>query len=134
MSQSKTNEELVELFKSASSQKTRDEAFAELYSCNIKMLSKLVKNVWYNKNQIKPQELRHFALIGLFNAAKHFKPNCKAKFSTYAYNVIQNYLREEVRNSDMIPVSNYLRKKGCEIKIMTRFTDVLIEWYPDLQS
>lgn len=109
-------EELVLAYKEAATRKERDRIFEQLLESNYGMLVSLAKKTSRDKEKISFEELEQCAIIGFFNALKDFNPSRKAaKFTSYAYTVIKHYLQEEVRNSDLIPVSIYYRKKGAKI-------------------
>ena len=111
------NEKLAQSYKNAASPAEKDKIFKELVQNNAKMLSSLAKKTWHDPENVSFKELIHLAMVALFYSVTNYNPKKGVKFSTYAYTTIKNYLNEEVRNSDLIIVSHYLRKKGhkrCE--------------------
>ena len=118
-------QELMQLYKNASSKAEKNYAFEKLLDCNGKMLASLVKKTWHKPERVSSKELRHFASIGLFRALESYdaKKAKGASFSTYAYRVIKNYLNEEVRNSDLVPISAYFRKQGYKCSEMSEYND-----------
>ena len=118
-------QELIQLYKNADSRAERDYAFGKLLESNEKMLISLAKKTCHRPKQVSFEELIHFATIGFFQALDSYNPKKAngAKFSTYAYCVIRNYLNEEVRNSDLVPISKYFRKKGAKSIGMSDYND-----------
>ena len=113
----------MQLYKNACSEAERNYAFGKLLENNSRMLAALVKKTWHKPERVSSKELRHFAAIGLFRALESYRPGKGAKFSSYAYGVIRNYLIEEVRKSDLIPVSFYFRKHGHKQSEMSEYSD-----------
>jgi len=118
------NLKLVQLYQTAAlGSKDKNHAFEQLLASNMGLLGFLVKKTYRNKEKISFDELMQCACVGLYNAAEKYNSEKGVGFSSYAYGVIRNYLNEEVRNSDLVPVSLYLRKKGHKRNEMSCYDD-----------
>ena len=76
------------------------DSFIKLYYSNLKLVVDVSKNYFKNNFLLTEMDIIQEGNLGLLEAIKKYDMNClnTVKFSTYAYKVIDNYIKKNIYN------------------------------------